>query len=226
MSKDRIIDKVKKCLRLAASAGEHEAAIAMRQAQKLMEAHNLSMAEVELSDVQQAAGAHYRARNLPNYLVVLAQMVGGIFGCEVLQLAKHSGRQYESSPLFIGIHPNNELAQYAYDTLSRQLIKQRTQYRKRVRASTRAADLYSEGWVWAAQKQTSKLALPEEQKALISRYMSQECVVTEDAKTRVHKPKKAEDIQAILNGTEDGENVQIYAGMRESDQLRLSSKGI
>ena len=42
MADDKILDKIKKCLVLASSANEHEAAAALRQAQKLMEAHGIS----------------------------------------------------------------------------------------------------------------------------------------------------------------------------------------
>lgn len=49
MSVDRakILDKIKKCLASSASANEHEAAAAPRQAQSLMRLHDIGEAEIE-----------------------------------------------------------------------------------------------------------------------------------------------------------------------------------
>lgn len=47
--KEKIIDKIKKCLALGKSNNAHEAAAALRQAQKLMEKHGLSEEDLEKS---------------------------------------------------------------------------------------------------------------------------------------------------------------------------------
>lgn len=46
MDRDKVLDKIQKCLRLSKSSEPHEAAAALRQAQKLMRMHNVSEAEV------------------------------------------------------------------------------------------------------------------------------------------------------------------------------------
>ena len=48
MDQEKIIDKIKKCLALAKSDNPHEAATALRQAQKLMEQHNLTEQDISL----------------------------------------------------------------------------------------------------------------------------------------------------------------------------------
>lgn len=48
---ERVIRKIKRCLALSQSASENEAATAMRQAQALMRAHQLTETDVHLSDV-------------------------------------------------------------------------------------------------------------------------------------------------------------------------------
>src|ERR1700733_4555799 len=48
MDRAKILDKIQKCLSLGASPNEHEAAAAMRQAQKLMERHGVTEAEIGL----------------------------------------------------------------------------------------------------------------------------------------------------------------------------------
>lgn len=49
----KILDKIKKCLALAASANEHEAAAALRQAQKLMETHGFTDEDVLASQASE-----------------------------------------------------------------------------------------------------------------------------------------------------------------------------
>ena len=51
MNRDDALKKIKKCLALGRSASEHEAAAAMRQAQKLMEQFGLREQDVSLADV-------------------------------------------------------------------------------------------------------------------------------------------------------------------------------
>lgn len=54
MTRDEALQKIKKCLALAASPEQHEAAAAMRQAQKLMQQFGLSEVDVSLADVSEA----------------------------------------------------------------------------------------------------------------------------------------------------------------------------
>ncbi|UCU92660.1 DUF2786 domain-containing protein [Hydrogenophaga taeniospiralis] len=48
MTRDEALKKIKKCLALSRSANEHEAAAALRHAQKLMQA--FSLAEEDMAD--------------------------------------------------------------------------------------------------------------------------------------------------------------------------------
>ena len=59
---EKILDKIKKCLALASSANEHEAAAALRQAQKLMAQFGLTETDVTLADVGEV---RQQAQNVP-----------------------------------------------------------------------------------------------------------------------------------------------------------------
>src|SRR3546814_17733487 len=48
---DRVLNKIQKCLALSKSAEPHEAAAAMRQAQKLMDKYNIDNSTVELAEI-------------------------------------------------------------------------------------------------------------------------------------------------------------------------------
>ena len=57
MDKERILEKIKKCLALSKSANEHEAAQALKQAQALMREYGITDIEVELSAVKETGAA-------------------------------------------------------------------------------------------------------------------------------------------------------------------------
>ena len=109
MTRDEALDKIKKCLALAASPEAHEAAAAMRQAQKLMAQFGLTETDVTLADVGEV---RQQAQNVPvvRWEAALAGMVAGAFGCDMytstslvlgqtLQFRRH--RYY----VFIGVGP-------------------------------------------------------------------------------------------------------------------------
>ena len=56
MTRAQILKKIRKLLALSASANEHEAAAALAKAQALMEEHELAERDVELADIETAAG--------------------------------------------------------------------------------------------------------------------------------------------------------------------------
>ena len=51
MDKEKVLDKIKKCLALGQSANEHEAAQALKQAQALMEKYEVNAVDIALSRV-------------------------------------------------------------------------------------------------------------------------------------------------------------------------------
>ena len=63
---ERAIRKIKHCLALSASSNEHEAAAAMRQAQKLMAKYRLTETQVNLSDVGMTQGEQAKAGQQPH----------------------------------------------------------------------------------------------------------------------------------------------------------------
>lgn len=225
MSNKRIIERIKKCLRLAESTSDHEAAVAMRQAQRLMERHGLTMTDINLSDVGEAKGLKYNAKRLPGYLALLAGMISDVFGCEiVLEIRGSKGWKWETEPVFFGINPAPELAQYAYDTLARQLMRSRREYMKKRRCGTRTADLYAQGWVAGARKLTQKLVITEEKKALIADYRNGKAGFSDselqNTKARYHSPTRR-DVRAVSDGMIDGKEAQIHAGVNGSERAQI-----
>ena len=63
MDKEKILDKIKKCLALSKSANEHEAAQALKQAQALMEKHEVNAVDIALSEVSEQKADRKMALN-------------------------------------------------------------------------------------------------------------------------------------------------------------------
>ena len=131
---ERVIRKIKHCLALSASSNEHEAAAAMRQAQKLMAKYRLTETQVNLSDVGMAHGAQAKSKR-ETWECLLSTVVGEVFECRPLTSitwCSRSLRRVEKA-VFVGVRPAPEIAKYAYDTLHRQCVIARKAYTDKVR---------------------------------------------------------------------------------------------
>ncbi|WP_433884903.1 DUF2786 domain-containing protein [Pseudomonas vranovensis] len=116
--RERIIRKIKHCLALSASSNEHEAAAAMRQAQKLMRKYRLTELDVHISSVGKTYGAQVKCRR-PAWDRDLINVVAEAFNCKGFTHSNwdaDSGARRERA-LFVGVSPAQEIAKYAYDIL-------------------------------------------------------------------------------------------------------------
>lgn len=169
-NRNEIIAKIKKCLALGKSSNEHEAAAALRQAQKLMEAHGIDEGAIADSEIGEALGRSGSGAKPPRYEAVLAISISNAFGCEEIFKAF-------AGWMFIGAGPAPEVAQYAFEVLYRQVKRCRAEHIK-TRLSrcgqlnkTRRADIYCAGWVSTAIAQLQHLAINPERKSAIADYI-------------------------------------------------------
>jgi len=151
IDRDKIIEKIKKCMALAKSSNEHEAAAALRQAHKLMQLHGISDLDVEHADIQEESARAGAAHKPARWECGLATRVARAFDCAVfLQCARPVGHW-----VFVGATPSGEIARYAFEVLFRQAKQARAHYIKTAlkrctTTRTRRADLFCEGWVMTA----------------------------------------------------------------------------
>ena len=184
MTRDEALDKIKKCLALAASPLPHEAAAAMRQAQKLMALFNLNEVDVSLADVSEVSR---QAQNTPLVLweTALAAMVGAAFGCDYftgqrLHLSGSLQTLRRRFYTFVGVGPAPEVAGYAFEVLARQCARDR---RRHMAAQPRACkqktkvargDMYAEGWVDGVRAKLGRFSGNEQDAALIAEHMARQ----------------------------------------------------
>jgi len=151
IDRDKIIEKVKKCLALAKSSNEHEAAAALRQAQKLMQAHGIDDLDIEHADIQEERTRAGAIKTPAIWECALAECVARAFDCVVYLHRVGSVAHW----VFVGATPSGEIARYAFEVLFRQIKQARADYLKTAlkrctKTRTRRADLFCEGWVVAA----------------------------------------------------------------------------
>jgi len=81
MTRERIIERVRKLLALSNSSNEHEAALAAAHAQRLLSEHNLAMSELEAQEEGAGEVALQVAKTVPKWLSSLFATVANAFDC-------------------------------------------------------------------------------------------------------------------------------------------------
>lgn len=172
-NRETILEKIRKCMALAKSCNEHEAAAALRQASKLMEMYQVSQAEmlaVGVSEAKAKAGVISRPTSWENYL---AGFIAHVFGCRLIFRESFD----TSFWVFVGFPPSNEVAAYSFEVLFRQAKKARQDFissnlkRFKKANKVRRADLFSQGWVQSACRTVSPLTPVEGAEQAIQAYM-------------------------------------------------------
>jgi hypothetical protein len=155
MDKNKILEKIKKCLALSKSANEHEAAAALQKAHELIKEYNITETEMLAADVNKDKAKAGAVSHPPSWEVELANIVADTFSCRVIFSGGYNIRRckYEGLWVYIGLNITPELAKFAFDVLYRQLKNERNAYiqtkLKRCKRTTKTvrADMFCAGWV-------------------------------------------------------------------------------
>lgn len=121
--KTKIVEKIRKLLRLAKSSNEHEAALAAAHAQRLLAENNLNeedLAERETPLEAEIAGTD-TVKKPADWLFLLAASVAGAFDCGYF----HSSR---GKTFFIGVGVDHEVAAFTFGYLYRTINRLATQF--------------------------------------------------------------------------------------------------
>ena len=221
MNKEKILDKIKKCLALGQSANEHEAAQALKQAQALMEKYEVNAADIALSQVSEQKADRKMAFKLADWQWSVANMIADIFGCQSYQRGK--------TMMFYGIGNRAEISAYAFDVVYRQISADRRKFLKNCRARKQAhrtylADQFCNGWIMGAWKTVKKFEMSDEEKAVMDRYAKKEHSDIVEAKTRDAKSSILQgstmEYEALAQGMESGKQVQLHHAMNGTDGVK------
>ncbi|EOW2077615.1 DUF2786 domain-containing protein [Vibrio mimicus] len=231
MSNQKIIERIKKLLRLAArSTNEGEAANALSQAQKLMVKHGLDAHAPELSDVCQADVLSKLKANKPAaYFSGLVWLVAESFGCHVHRADSWDGKH---RVVFTGHNERPEVATYVYEVLERQLLKARKEFlatlNKRLKRTTKTAraDIFCEGWVTAVRSKVNALVLSDAESTQIKEFQSKKHGELKTLNVRSASEKKARGgaDNAFSSGYESGKQAELNHGVNGRESQKLAMK--
>lgn len=181
---DKILSKIKKCLALSESPEPAEAAAALRQAQKLMELHGVSMTDLAMSDIGEAeVRSKVSVSRVKDWELALINLVAKSFGCQLMWVKGNSNGQgggVFGRYVLVGLKHQIELASYTCEVLQRKLIKSRAkfvggpdlEYCNRS-IKTKEADGFCHGWVRAIARTVHEFSLATQQKEMVAKYVEQ-----------------------------------------------------
>lgn len=221
MDKEKVLDKIKKCLALGKSANEHEASQALKQAQALMRKYEISDADVVLSDIGEQSGVRKMAFKLAEWQWSVANMVADVFGCKCYMLGK--------TMMFYGLGKRAEIAAYAFEVVYRQIAAARRNFLKTCRARKSAhrrylADQFCNGWMLGAWRVVKSFEMPAEEKAVMDAYAKEKHPNMVDAKTRDAKTSELQgsytEVEALRSGADAGKNVQLHHAMNGAEEVK------
>jgi len=202
-----VLAKIKKCLALARSANEHEAATALAKACELMDQHGIDEEDIGLGDVAEAIARASRTIKPPLWEGMLSATVCHAVGVRCLI-------NRDGDRVFVGVQSRAEIAGYAFSVLFRQLKRARADYikarlkrcgpsRKRGRA-----DVFCEGWASGAYQAIVQLVSKAEPGAIVERYLEKQYPHARPVDSRAAKAKRADD--DFHNGYDGGRNASLH----------------
>lgn len=230
-NRDAIIRKIKACLALGKSANEHEAAAAMRQAQKLMQDHGISDFDIETADVLEDVTNAGASTKPARWECWLAQKSADAFCCEVFFTERWS-----PTPgiwTFVGVGPSAEIARYAFDVLFRQLKRARALHIKTAlkrcgpASRTRRADLFCEGWVTAVANKIEAFSGSDGQRKKISGYLESKYKLSgfQGRNRNSGRSLTERDYGDFVAGHHAAKDIELNRGVGTSAPLALAPKG-
>ncbi len=224
MDDEKIIDKIKKCLALAESSNPNEAETALRQARKLMDAHNIHLAEVNAAKAGEfKRDSKFRSDAVPLWAGWLSYECGNAFGCDVVQTWGNHCWQFS----FIGVGSAPDLASYAFEILERQLQKARREYVTSLKSCSpktkrERSEQFARGWIRAVHALVKEFAgCDEETQAAIGKYKAKHYPNLKFARERKTRKSDSSHIAAFEAGQKSGEDARLFRPIGQTNQEKI-----
>lgn len=223
--------KIKRCMDLSKSANEHEAAMAFKQMQALMDKYGVNAKHVMAYEVEEYSTKLGVKSRPANWVVSLHRTIGQAMDCESMI---QRGSDENAHLIYVGVGSTPEIAGYAFEVMMRKLKADRAAFSKAelqgFRPARKAvlADAYCEGWVRNVYSKVRNLNPNLEVKEKIKAYKetgmdgySDENVVK--IKSRV---KNGDDnAMAALNmGYEKSKDVDLFAATGHTAQVLIGEQ--
>lgn len=215
MSKEKIIEKVQKLLALSNSSNEHEAKLAMENANKLLTKYNLSMKDVEEVHSDIIEHVVERSGRISKWRIVLLQSIAELNFCEVLYLQRIN----KPKDLIIVGKDHNiivaiEIYRYLVQFLDRN-VKENTKH-------ISCKNSYRIGFSLAIRKRVNQIIIDRENEGInghsgdeckdlmiVEKYAVKEYLNEQNIKTQKNYLKDDYDFESFMKGSLDGQNISL-----------------
>lgn len=221
MDRDKIIDKISKCLRLSESCNPNEAAAAIRQARRMMQKYDISEHQVLAGGVTEASVSSGINYNPPFWVLALSNIVARSFGCRAF-LSRKDGQHHHFR--FIGTGHSAQVGSYTFEVLQRRLRRARKDFVwsldvESKKEKTRRGDVFAQAWLFRITQLVTDFAEPPQTKKAVDEYIRQHYGTTADLYS---SPKMVDnpDYEDILSGMRAANEVDLYRPV--ADQKRYS----
>lgn len=221
MEHRKIIDKICKCLRLSESGNPHEAAMALRQAHRLMQKYRISEELVRKAIVEESVVDIGQAYTPPFWVLALANLVADTFDCRVF-IARHYGRRPEYR--FLGLDLIPELATYTFEVLLRQLIQVREEFiaslaLEAAAESQRRGDVFAQAWLFRVARTVENFASNTEVLGAVDAHILAVHGETVDLTREPVEPENG-DYEDILSGMRAANDVSLFRSLANQPAIR------
>lgn len=221
MNKQKIIDKIHKCLRLSESGNPNEAALALRQAQAMMRKYEIREEEVRTHQINEATANSAGYYNPPYWAIALSELVAEAFDCRA-----YITRRQEQRPTFrfIGVNYAAAVAAYTFTVLFRQLRLARRQYMAELaiedkQERLRQGNVFAQAWLFRIAKTVAEFVNDRVAQAAVDDYVKQHYGETLDFMREPTAPASA-DYDVILSGLRAADAVELFRPMDESTRTK------
>lgn len=227
MTPDRVLRKIERCLALSRSANEHEAGIALRQAQCLMSEYGLSEIDVAASIIDRAAVRTPAGRTPPSWLDRLAMLVNAAFGTAAVYESRPTFQGWQGYFVFLGPESQVRIAAYAFEVFQRQLVSDRKAFlagmNKRAKRITkiRRADAYAIAWVAGAFEYIVPVEKSERAVEAIEHFKTRFYTTLEDL-CAIDRGQRRDDQQAMMKRYAAGRNARFHSGIEQGRREGLT----
>lgn len=225
---EQILRKIKRCMELSSSSNEHEAALAIKQMQALMQKHGVNEKNVLAMDVREELYQLDVKKRPAQWVLSLQVTISEALDCSPLVWSSN----YSNIKLgFLGVDAMPEIASYAFDVLYRQLKKNRQEYietklkrYKRIN-KIKMADAYCTGWVNNVYSKVENLSPNQEIAERIKAY--QETKIKnwdpeeEFSGLSRFDSKNSKVLKAMSDGFNESKDVKLFAATGHQGRKQL-----
>lgn len=237
MDRAKVLDKIQKCLALSKSPNEHEAAAALRQAQKLMEKHGITDADLGAigygsekvdTTIQVGKGRRnkktgtYTPPSIPVALAFIVDLMERAFCVRPVYGADRRKTDLNWNVTYYGREDRVLLAAYAHTVVARAVDAAWRDYltvnpHYRQYKGGRAG--FYIGWIKAVSAQVESLAMTDEERAATDLVLRREGVRLSTVSTTNQRFSS----NAANAGASAGESFKLHRPVNV-DKLRLEDK--